>query len=57
MLGLLRPYIESFDLNRYPHEFPKKSNPLFTDKDLMQYKLTIRGQNSHTIDTVILKII
>ena len=34
MLGWLRPYVESFDLNRYPHEFPKSTNPLFTDEDL-----------------------
>ena len=38
MLGLLRPYIENFNLNRYPHEFPPEANPLFTDADKQNEK-------------------
>ena len=45
MLGLLRPYIENFNLNRYPHEFPPEANPLFTEDDLNTSDYSY--QNSH----------
>ena len=45
MLGLLRPYIESFDLRRYPHEFPPEANPHFQHYDIHESKY--RGQYQH----------
>ena len=48
MLGLLRPYIENFNLNRYPHEFPPEANPLFTAADKQNIKYG--GQATHIED-------
>ena len=45
MLGLLRPYIEGFDLRRYPHEFPPEANPFYRTYDIQESKY--RGQYAH----------
>ena len=33
MLGLLRGYIEKFDLQRFPHEYPENHRTQYTEKD------------------------
>lgn len=46
MLGLLRGYIENFDLQRFPHEYPENHRIHYTEKE-MNPKLNYGEQNLH----------
>lgn len=47
MLGLLRGYIENFDLRRFPHEYPSSHRTFYTADEMNQSKHPYGGQNAH----------
>ena len=47
MLGLLRGYIENFDLRRFPHEYPSSHRTFYTADEMNQSKHPYGAQNAH----------
>lgn len=50
MLGCLRRIVENFDLNRFPHEYPKSNLPNFTDEETTEGKNKFSKQNAFIKD-------
>ena len=50
MIGLLRGYIENFDLQRFPHEYPAHHRTYYTHDEVNPATHKYGSQNKHAWD-------